>query len=80
MGDSSGEEPDLDITGDGVGDQLDGGDEETAGKHHSHRHLVVQPEHEGVRRVGFHLARGDCQTWETMTYLENILQPPKQGH
>ena len=46
---------DLDITGNGVRDQLDGGDEKTTGKQKAHRDLVVEPEHKRVRRIRFHL-------------------------
>ena len=55
----------LDITGDGVCDQLDGRHQETVGQHQPRGHLVVEPEDHRVRGVGLH--------------LEHILQPSKQS-
>ena len=39
----------LDVAGDGVADQLDGGDDEAAGQEDAHGDLVVEAEHKCVR-------------------------------
>ena len=46
---------DLDVTGDGVGDQLNGSDQKATGEQKAHRDLVVEPEHKCIRRIRFHL-------------------------